>query len=98
MNVRSMANLAPLLLKRPSEPQHQLVQIMTTVDLSRQEAATQVSSLSDNGKKTTIHANCVVAFEDASEWASEWERSAFLVRTRVDLLEKKSRDGKAHRL
>ena len=98
MNVRSMANPAPLLLKSSSEPQHQLVQIMTTVDLSRQEATTQVSSLSDNGKNTTIHAKCVVTFEDASEWALEWERSAFLVRTRVDLLEKKSVDGKAHRL
>lgn len=98
MNVRSMANPAPLLLKCSSEAQHQLVQIMSTVDLTRQEAATQVSSLSDNGKKTIIHAKCVVAFEDALEWASEWERNAFLVRTRVDLLEKKGRDGKVHRL
>ncbi len=98
MNVRSMENPSPLLVKTSSEPQHQLVRITTTVDLGRCEAATQVNSLSDCGKKNSIHAECVVAFEDASEWASTWERSAFLVRTRVDLLEKKSMDGKVHRL
>ena len=98
MNVRSMVNPAPLLLKISSEPQRQIVQIISTLDLGHQEAVIQVSSMSDNGQKAVIHAKCVVAFEDASEWASGWERNAFLVRTRVDLLEEKSVDGKAHRL
>ena len=98
MNVRSMVNPAPLLLKGSSEPQHQLVQITSTLDLGHQEATIQISSLPADGKKAAIHAQCVVAFEDASEWASSWEKIAFFVRTRVDLLEKKSADGKAHRL
>lgn len=98
MNVRSMANPAPLLLKSLIEPQYQLVQITATVDLDRQEAAAEVSSLSDNGVKTIVHAKCVLAFEDASEWSLEWDRSAFLVRTRLDLLERNCLSGKAHRL
>ena len=98
MNVRNMVNPAPLLLKDSSETQHQLVKITSTLNIGAQEATIQISSLPDNGKKAVIHAQCVVAFEDASEWASKWEKIAFFVRTRVDLLEKKCADGHAHRL
>ena len=98
MNVRSMVNPAPLLLKGSSETRHQLVRITSTLDIDSWKATIQIGSLPDNGKKAAIHAQCVVAFEDASEWASNWEKIAFFVRTRVDLLEKKCADGQAHRL
>ena len=98
MNVRSMVNPAPLLLKGSSEMQHQLVRITSILNLGSGEATIRIDSLPDSGKKAAIHAQCVVAFEDAFEWASSWEKIAFFVRTRVDLLEKKCADGQAHRL
>ena len=98
MNVRSMVNPAPLLLKSSSETQHQPVRITSTLNIGSREATIQIDSLPDNGKKAATHAQCVVAFEDAAEWSSSWEKIAFFVRTRVDLLEKKCADGQAHRL
>ena len=97
MNVRNMENPASLLVRNIYEPEHQIVTIKAEVDLSHKEATVVISS-KPNGKSDTIHAKCVVGFEDASQWTSEWNKKAFLVRTRVDLLQDKLTLGKAHRL
>ena len=97
MNVRNMENPAPLLVRDIQEPQHQTVTIESAVDLSRQEATVTISS-KPNGKTNTVHAKCIVGFEDASRWTSEWDKKAFLVRTRVDLLQDKQKEGRTHRL
>ena len=97
MNVRNMENPAPLLVRNIQEPQHQTITIESAVDLSRQEAAVTISS-KPNGKTNTVHAKCIVGFEDASRWTSEWDRKSFLVRTRVDLLQDKQKEGRTHRL
>ena len=98
MNVRNMENPAPLLVKNLKEPQPQTVQIESAVDLNTDEAVVTISSVAANGKSKTVHAKCAVAIEDASMWASGWQRNAFLVRARLDYLEEKVKAGKAHRL
>jgi hypothetical protein len=57
-----------------------------------------ISSLGSDNKPKAIHGKCVITFEDASQWVYEWERNAFLVRSRIDMLKKKMEDGDAHRL
>ena len=98
MNVRNMENPAPLLVKNLKEPQHQTVQTESAIDLNTDEAVVTISSVAANGKTKTVHAKCLVAIEDASTWASGWQRNAFLVRARLDFLEEKVKAGKAHRL
>ena len=97
MNVRNMENPASLLVRNIQNPQHLIVTIKTEVDLSRQEATVTISS-KPNGKTDTIHAKCIVGLEDPSRWASEWSRKSFLVRTRIDLLRDKLKEGATHRL
>ena len=97
MNVRNMENPASLLVRNIQDPQHLIVTIKTEVSMSRQEATVTISS-KPNGKTDTVHAKCIVGFEDPSRWTSEWNRKSFLVRTRVDLLRDKLKEGATHRL
>lgn len=97
MNVHNMQNPASLVVKNLQQAQQQTVTIESAVDLSHREATVTISS-KPNGKTTTVHAKCVISFEDASRWASEWDKTAFLIRTRVDLLHEKLKDGRTHRL
>ena len=97
MNVRNMENPASMLVRDIQNPSHQIMTIKTAVDVRRQEAKVTISS-KPNGKTDTVHAKCIVSFEDPSQWNSEWERKAFLVRTRVDHLHDNLKAGKTHRL
>lgn len=97
MNVRHMENPASLLVRNIKEPQHQIMTIKSSVDLTLHEATVTISS-KPNSKTDTVHAKCIVDFEDATKWASDWERKAFLVRDRVDLLHNKLKEGITHRL
>ena len=94
MNVHHMENPASLLVRNLKDPQHQLVTIKSVVDLSRQQATVTVTS-KPNGKTDTVHAKCLVDFEDSSRWSTEWARSSFLVRSRLDLLNDRLKKGDA---
>jgi len=98
MNLRNMENPAPLFLKNIKKPEDQPLQVEATVDLALKEAVVVISSLGSDNKPKAIHGKCVITFEDASQWVYEWERNAFLVRSRIDMLKKKMEDGDAHRL
>lgn len=96
MNVGSMTCPNPLFLKNVSMPENQLVQVEVNVDLAVHQAEVVISSTANNGKTRIVHAKCTVDFEDASRWLVEWQRHAFLVRSRIDILEQKINEGKAH--
>ncbi|RAH69481.1 putative polyketide synthase [Aspergillus aculeatinus CBS 121060] len=42
---------------------------------------------------TQQHAQCEVRFEDAAQWAAEFQRHAFLVQSRIDSLQQRDRPG-----
>lgn len=96
MNVGDMTCPASLFLNNVSKPENQLVQVEANVDLALNQAKVVISSAANNGKTRTVHARCTVDFEDASRWLAEWERHAFLIQSRIDMLEQKMNEGKAH--
>lgn len=96
MNVGDMTCPASLFLNNVSKPENQLVQVEASVDLALHQAKVVISSTANNGKTRTVHARCTVDFEDASRWLAEWERHAFLIQSRIDMLEQKMNEGKAH--
>lgn len=98
MNVCNMENPAPLLLKNILKPEHQLVQVEATVDLITRQAAVTIRSSASDDKAEKVHGKCTVKFEDANQWVSEWKRRAFLIQTRIDMLEEKMARGDAHRI
>lgn len=55
-----------------------------------------ISSTVNNSKTRTVLAKCTVDFKDAARWIVEWQRHAFLIQSRIDMLEQKRNEGKAY--
>ena len=98
MNVRSMAVPAPLIVKNILEPESQMVQIEAAVNIAHQQAIIKISSPTENGASGTVHARCIVTYESESTWVSEWQRTAYFIQSRMEMLWKKMESGHAHRI
>ena len=96
INIGTMDNPAPLLLKNINEPESQLFRANCTVDLAANKADFTITSF--NGRKDVIHAKCIVTFEDAEVWKAEWAKQAYLVQSRIDLLKHKVENGEADKV
>ena len=95
MNVAGMECPAPLILKNVKKPEKQVIEIETNVDVMSRKATVTIST---PGKSKTVHGHCTVIFENSQNWVTEWERRAFLVQTRIDMLKMKMDAGDAHKL
>ncbi|KAK5088555.1 polyketide synthase [Lithohypha guttulata] len=96
INIGTMDNPAPLLLKNIKEPESQTFKSSCTVDLAAGKADFTITSW--NGKKDVVHAKCVCVFEDPETWKSEWAKQAYLVQSRIDLLKHKVENGEADKV
>ncbi len=94
MNIGSMECPAPLILKNIKNPESQVVQIETNVDLTLGQAEFKISS---NGGKT-LHGRCKITFEDADTWTSQWQRTAFLIQDRMKMLKSKMEEDEADKV
>lgn len=50
------------------------------------------------GAKRTDHANCKVYFNDIDEWQNEFDRVAYLIKSRVDWLKEAEKSGRASKV
>lgn len=96
INIGTMDNPAPLLLKNINEPEEQIVRMTIKVDLDAKSADFIVTS--NNGKKDVIHAKSIIRFEDAGLWKEEWNRTSYLIQSRMDLLRHNMENGKANKV
>ena len=94
MNVGAMECPTPLILKNIKNPESQVVQIETNVDLTLAKAEFKISS---NGGKI-LHGRCTVTFEDAATWTAQWQRTAFLIQDRMKMLRSKMEEGEADKV
>ncbi|KAH0538586.1 Type I Iterative PKS [Glutinoglossum americanum] len=98
MNVRNMEVSKPYIAKSTPGGAPQLLQVSATADLEKSNTADLVfTSFAPNGS-TVEHAKCVVEYGDSEAWLAEWDRSAFLVQTRVDMLKDRMQRGDAHKI
>jgi iterative type I PKS product template protein len=93
-NVSQMEVVKPLIGR--SDGSSQILRITAQLDLSRMRADLVYSSGTD---KTRIdHATCVVHFGDRSSWLAEWQRTAYLIQSRIDWLKDAEKVGKASKI
>ena len=83
LNVCNMKVEKPLIAQ---EDGPQLFRVSGTYDASAQKIKFDFYSVTSEGKKTITHATCGVVFESADTWLSAWERSKFMVKTRIESL------------
>lgn len=96
INIGTMDNPAPLLLKNINEPESQIVRMAMKIDLDARKADFTVTT--NNGRKDVVHAKCVLRFEDAAAWKEEWNRTSYLIQSRIDLLKHKMENGEADKV
>ena len=96
INIGTMDNPAPLLLKNISEPESQTFRANCSLDLATNQAEFTITSW--NGRKDVIHAKCVCTIEDPESWKAEWAKQAYLVQSRIDLLKHKVENGEADKV
>jgi iterative type I PKS product template protein len=83
------------LIARP-DGQSQVLNLTATVNTTAGHADLIFSSGSDKDK--VEHATCEVFFGDCKAYRSEWQRNAYLIRSRIDWLKDSARSGKAHKI
>jgi iterative type I PKS product template protein len=96
INIGAMDNPSPLILKNIHEPESQIIRMQMKVDLDGRKADFTVTS--NNGKKDVVHAKCTLRFEDAAVWKEEWNKTSYLIQSRIDLLKHKMENGEADKV
>ena len=76
----------------------QLFRASATADWTTQTARLAFYSVTSEGKKTIEHATCMVKYSNTEDWTKEWNRSAYLVRSRIDQLRKEVDNGQSHKI
>ncbi|CAF9907651.1 MAG: hypothetical protein HETSPECPRED_007202 [Heterodermia speciosa] len=94
MNVCHMEVFKPFIAKEGG--QGQTLRLSTNVDLTVNRAVLVFSSGSN--KTEVQHAKCHVEFGSESAWLDEWQRTAYLIRGRIEGLIESASTGKAHRM
>ncbi|KFY50435.1 hypothetical protein V496_09344 [Pseudogymnoascus sp. VKM F-4515 (FW-2607)] len=70
----------------------QLIEMKVSANWSTRTATFTLCSITEGGKITTNHAKCTGTFTRKSEWTAEWKRRTFLVKSRIDHLQKSIHD------
>jgi iterative type I PKS product template protein len=83
------------LIARP-DGTSQILRLSAQVDTKAGRGELSFSTGTDNNK--VEHASCDVFFGDTNAYLSEWQRTAYLIQSRVDWLKEAERSGKAHKI
>lgn len=76
----------------------QLFQVSASADWRAGRVSIQIYSVTPTGKKITDHANCMVNYANKDEWLQEWKRNAYLIRSRLDVLNASVVEGEGHNI
>lgn len=96
MNIDHLEAFRPLLVRNIDKPEDQIVRIEASATLESAKVA--IYSISADGKTRTDHSKCTVHYEDSAKWSMEWQRTAYLIQSRIDILKQKMREGEANRI
>lgn len=94
MNVARMEVSKPLIAR--VDGASQLLRLTAKVDAAAGTAKLIYSS--GEGRTRTEHAHSTVFFGDRAAWAAEWERSSYLIQSRIDWLQQAEKRGEASKI
>ena len=95
INVTNMIIEKPL-IATGSGPQ--LFRASCTLTWEARCASVKLYSVTSEGKKIADHCRCTVLFEDKEAWRRDWRRNAYLIKSRIESLDKDVDQGESHKL
>ncbi|KAI0201400.1 polyketide synthase for naphthopyrone YWA1 [Astrocystis sublimbata] len=96
IEVADMATTKPLLMRTPGKTE--LFRVSAEADWAAQTALVNYYSVNSRGETTIQHATCTIRFGNPDAWMTEWKRSAYLVKSRMQSLRDAAEDGTCHML
>ncbi|KAF2475265.1 polyketide synthetase PksP [Lindgomyces ingoldianus] len=90
IEVRSMVAGKSLVFAGQSS---QRIRMSASANWSTRTSSFSLCSISEDGKPTINHANCVGAFSPRKDWVSEWKRQEFLIKSRIEHLQQTLHDS-----
>ena len=97
-NVCNMEVPKPFIAQIPQPTEGQHLQMEAEADLDQGIVNLKFLSVRPDGKKIQEHAHCIVRYEDKAAWSEEWSRYNYMVKAQIELLEKKTQTGGAHKV
>jgi len=98
INVCKMEVPASFVAKIPQPPEGEHLQIEANADLEAGQATFKWRTVTPEGKFLKDHAHCIVKFEDIESWTEQWNSTAFMVKSQIEILEQKLATGAAHKV
>lgn len=95
MDVNTMSVHKPLLIQASTQ---QTIYVTVTRDPSIERSEIEVVFSSQDGDVFQDHAHCLVSFGDGEDWKTEWAKTGYLVRTRMNQLTDDSQGGSIHKI
>jgi naphtho-gamma-pyrone polyketide synthase len=98
MDICNMVVQNPLIASNSGNPQ--LFRASATADWVKKTAVVSYYSVTLDGKKTTDHAKCTITYANPDMWLEEWNRNAYLVKSRMGKILQGVDDGngQSHRI
>lgn len=87
----------PLIIK-DAETETRVLEIDINSDLSTGQAKVTYRTVHTVSNTSTLHATCLVKFEDTARWTSNWNSQAYLIEGRMDILKEKLAKNQADKM
>ena len=98
MSVCQLEIIKPMIAKGPNSKEKQFVRITAVAEQPLKTVKLTYNSVSDNGGIGDLHASCFVEYGDAESWSADWNRTAYLFQSRIDMLIQGAADDKYKRV
>ncbi|KAL4885439.1 polyketide synthase [Aspergillus karnatakaensis] len=86
LDVRGLEIVKPLIAKGRDQKEKQVFRITATADQPLKVVKLTYNSVNADGSLGVLHATCNVEYGDTGSWRSEWSRLAYLIRSRINVL------------
>lgn len=86
MDVRALEIVKPLIAKGRDQKEKQVFRITAVADQPLKGVKISYNSVSADGSLGELHATCHVEYGDTKIWRAEWSRLAYLIRSRINVL------------
>ena len=98
LNVKAMEVSKPVIVSVDKTRTLQCLHVTATAEFALKQVDITFESIDDHGHAKVSNAHCIVEYEDAVKWSSQWKRNAYLIKSRISALEGEAAGGDAQRI
>jgi naphtho-gamma-pyrone polyketide synthase len=98
MDVRALEIMKPLIAKGRDQKEKQVFRITATADQPLKLVKISYNSVSADGSLGVLHATCNVEYGDTKIWRAGWSRLAYLIRSRINVMNDGVKDRQYQKL